>query len=381
MPFLDIITKRGITGLVQTLHNDLPKGSLVAQLGMLGWDPHKYYPKGRASAEALAIGLKMNENDLAFRANLVLMEGTTLKSYSANYIDNDKAALLIDLVNKELRSDFPKFEISHAVDFRNVLIIRDAFVDPQCLNCPEPHEHHGDNFNIEKVVTARTSDCEKLVKQINRYLGRVAELLNNREANAIFLWSSSEPLILPCFNDINCIEGDCAIIGNMDFLKGIAVAGGLDFFLIGNGYINTDYKAKGQAVLKLLESGYRFVYCHINAPDEAAHMGSMEAKINSLENIDYYILKPIIHYFQKYPEKLGGLMVVPDHYTNTGSIFSIGSTSRRETHSIDPVPFAIWNNIEQDSVSTFNENSVVEGKYGRVPIKGINLLNLLGIKS
>lgn len=52
---------------MQTLYPDLPRESLVAQLGMLGWSPHLYYPGGRVSCELLTTGgIGLDDGDLAF---------------------------------------------------------------------------------------------------------------------------------------------------------------------------------------------------------------------------------------------------------------------------------------------------------------------------
>ncbi|HEX8179966.1 MAG TPA: hypothetical protein VF525_10525, partial [Pyrinomonadaceae bacterium] len=70
-PYTDFMARAGVSGRMQTLYADLPKESIVAQLGMFGWDPREYYPDGRASCELLALeGIRLEEGDLAFRANL-----------------------------------------------------------------------------------------------------------------------------------------------------------------------------------------------------------------------------------------------------------------------------------------------------------------------
>src|ERR1700739_1064398 len=80
-PGMDFIAREGLCGLAQPLYADLPRESMVAQLGMLGWDPHLYYPCGRASAELLASnGVDLGRNDIAFRANFVRMNGSVLQS-------------------------------------------------------------------------------------------------------------------------------------------------------------------------------------------------------------------------------------------------------------------------------------------------------------
>src|SRR6185436_9026069 len=111
-PHMDFLAREGVCGLMQTLYDDLPKESIVAQLGMLGWDPHRHYPHGRASCELLALeDVALNEEDLAFRANMVCMENGTLVSYSADCIPTDQSRPLVDLINQEMKRNFADFEL------------------------------------------------------------------------------------------------------------------------------------------------------------------------------------------------------------------------------------------------------------------------------
>jgi 2,3-bisphosphoglycerate-independent phosphoglycerate mutase len=160
----------------------------------------------------------------------------------------------------------------------------------------------------------------------------------------------------------------------MDFLQGIARKGGIDFFKVGNGRPDTDYAAKGKKTLELLAAGYSFVVCHINSPDEAAHMHDRELKIQCLEAIDRHILGPIVEYLRDRPEELGGVLVAPDHYTNL-----LLGPMRADAHSLHPVPFLIWNGRDRDGVSRFDEDSVRQGRYGASPINHLQLLNVLGV--
>src|SRR4051794_36182979 len=76
IPRWDWLASEGVCGLMQTLYEDLPRGSIVAQLGMLGWDPYLYSRHGRAVWELLALtDVQLGSGDLVFRANLVQMIG------------------------------------------------------------------------------------------------------------------------------------------------------------------------------------------------------------------------------------------------------------------------------------------------------------------
>jgi 2,3-bisphosphoglycerate-independent phosphoglycerate mutase len=375
---MDQIARDGVCGLVQTLYEDLPKESIVAQMGMLCWDPHLYYPRGRASCELLALeGVELNEGDIAFRANLVRMEGNVLASYNADYIYSAPARVLVNRVNDTLRKEFPSFELYHNSDFRNTLVVRDVQIDPRDLICPEPHESHGVEFDAMNLLAGRTQKSREVAAHINSYLRRVAVVLAGEVGNMLFPWSASKVLSLPPFAEVSGFEGKTAIVGCMDFLHGIAKAGGIESFKVGNGRPDTDYAAKGAKVVDLLRNGYEFVVCHINAPDEAAHMGDLEGKIRSLEMIDEFIVREIVSYFRFHPEQLGGVMIVPDHYTNLPE--SVSGQKRVDIHSIHPVPFALWNGRERDSVSTFSEDAARAGKYASPPVSHLDLTTVLGM--
>jgi len=377
-PYSDFIAREGVGGVMQTLYPELPKESIVAQLGMLGWDPRRYYPNGRASCELLALeGIYLEDGDLAFRANLVRMDGRILASYNADYIFSEQAIPLIEKLNSELSGEFPDFELYHNSDFRNTLVMRGVGVDPTYLRCPEPHENHGVEFDLDTLISGVSPDGRAVARCINKYLKRSAQLLQSESANMLFPWSPSKVFRLPAFNKHTGFEGKVALVGCMDFLHGIAKAGAVSSFKIGNGRPDTDYGSKGAKTIELLSNGYDFVICHVNGPDEASHMGNLALKIKSLEQIDKYIVEPIVKYFQSRLDDLGGVMIVPDHYTNHTAVCD--DATRIEAHSSHSVPFALWNGRERDETQSFSEDAVLNGKFAKDPVSHLDLLRLLGV--
>ena len=159
----------------------------------------------------------------------------------------------------------------------------------------------------------------------------------------------------------------------MDFLKGIAVNSGIDFFKEGNGNWDTDYNSKFERIIKLFNDGYSFVYCHINGPDEASHMGDLQKKIYSLETSDNKILAPTIDYFKSNPEELGGILVTTDHFTNLHAI----NLYRVEAHSADLVPFVIYDGKNSDDMLHFDEDSALRGHFGEKSVNHLDILKLL----
>ena len=198
-----------------------------------------------------------------------------------------------------------------------------------------------------------------MAARLNRYLERVAEVLAGEPANMIFPWSASRSVALPTFRDNTGFAGRCAIVGCMDFLKGIAKAGGIDFFEVGNGRPDTDYAGKGAKVLELLEAGYSFVVCHINSPDEAAHMHDRDMKIRCIGH------RPACSHSR------GGVPAVSARGAGwpDGRARSLHEPAPRTGAGrrpfVHPVPFVIWNDRDCDGVSRFDEESVREGRFGR----------------
>lgn len=374
-PHSDWLASQGVCGLMQTLYEDLPRGSIVAQLGMLGWDPYKYSCHGRSVWELLGVGnVHLEPGDLVLRANFVRMNGRRLDSYNADFIHSAEARPLVERINTSLRHEFPLLELHHNSDFRNSLVIRGAGLDPALISAPEPHEHEGKEFDISRLISGADAASAALADVLNRYLVRIGELLAGEKANMIFPWSAGRSFTIPSFRENTGFHGRTAIVGCMDFLRGIARIGEIEFFKVGNGRPQTDYAAKGAKVIELLEDGYSFVVCHVNSPDEAAHMHDRELKVWCIEQIDRFILHPLTKYFQFRSDQLGGVCVVPDHYTNL-----LNGEIRAEAHSIDPVPFLLWNGRERDEVARFEEESVRQGRYGSPAVSHLELLRLLGV--
>ena len=119
-----------------------------------------------------------------------------------------------------------------------------------------------------------------------------------------------------------------------------------------NGGLHTNYEGKTDAAVKaLLEDGYDFAYIHVEAPDEMGHQGSMERKIQAVENLDERVIKRLTDAL--YAKNVDfRLLVLPDHPTPI----------RVRTHTSDNVPYLLfdstdikeneWNYNEKDAMSS-----------------------------
>jgi 2,3-bisphosphoglycerate-independent phosphoglycerate mutase len=148
------------------------------------------------------------------------------------------------------------------------------------------------------------------------------------------------------------IEG--YVISAVHLLKGIGIYAGLEVLEVpgATGYFDTNYEGKAQYTLRGLKRK-DLVYVHVEAPDEAGHMGNAQLKIEAIEAFDEKIVGPIlkgVNDFSRYR-----VMVLPDHPTPLSL----------RTHTADPVPFVIHANeegIENSQIESFDEDSARQSR-------------------
>ena len=99
-------------------------GSDIANLSVLGYDPQKYYT-GRSPLEAVSMGIKMADSDIALRCNLVTLSDEkdynkkTMVDYSGGDISSEEAAELIKSVQNHFGND--EFQYYNGVSYRDCL--------------------------------------------------------------------------------------------------------------------------------------------------------------------------------------------------------------------------------------------------------------------
>jgi 2,3-bisphosphoglycerate-independent phosphoglycerate mutase len=146
-------------------------------------------------------------------------------------------------------------------------------------------------------------------------------------ANSIWLWGQGKKSKLPAFADKFHLKG--ATVAAVDLVKGVSMLAGFDAPYIkgATGYLDTDYRAKANAAIALLED-HDIVYVHVEAPDEASHNGDMREKIKAIECIDADVVGVILEKVEKDTR----FLMVTDHATPISM----------KTHYGVPVPFIIY---------------------------------------
>ena len=148
VPHMNYFAKNGRVGLVKNIPDKLEPASDVANLSLLGYDPQKHYT-GRGPLEAANMGIKLDDNEIAFRCNLITECDDVLSDYSAGHISTKEATVLIHALNKKLENQFIRF--FPGVSYRHLVVIRDAKgFDALSAKCTPPHSIVGKKINVKK---------------------------------------------------------------------------------------------------------------------------------------------------------------------------------------------------------------------------------------
>ena len=359
-PNMDFIAKHGRCGVARTVPDDMPAGSDVANLSILGYDPVKYY-SGRGPLEAASIGIPLEDDDVAFRCNLITEKDGLLVDYSAGHISSDEARILIEAVDNELGSNC-KFHAG--ISYRHLLVMKQG----ENAECMPPHDVLGQSV-MDVMPDGEASQVLRNLINASKPILENHEVNTKRKAdgknpaNLIWPWGQGKAPKMPGFRELYDVTG--SIISAVDLLKGIGKYSGLDVIDVpgATGYLDTNFSGKAEYALESLKER-DFVAVHVEAPDEAGHMGDIDAKIKAIEDFDEKVVGGMLNELGSFGDYK--VIVLPDHYTPISV----------KTHTREPVPFAIYSSTESaDYVEKFDEDSTKEGVFGEV--LGHNLMGML----
>lgn len=333
-PNIDWIAKSGRQGCVVTVPEGFPPGSDVATLTLFGYDPRIDYT-GRAPLEAVARGIKTRSDQMIFRCNFVTITDGAMEDFTAGHISQAEADQLIAVLNEHLGDERCRFH--GGVSYRNLMVASNVGeMDPRCTpphDIPDQpvakHLPRGPGSDWVNSVTerARAILADHDVNLVRRDLGE-------NPATDIWLWGQGKPKALEPFVDRFGTSG--AVIAAVDLVRGIGRSVGLELIDVAGatGYVDTDYAGKGSAAVAALQS-FDLAIVHIEAPDEAGHLGDAAAKVEAIERIDEHIVGPLL-------EALRGsdswrIMIAPDHPTPVA----------RRVHMSTPPPFCMMGHAVQ----------------------------------
>jgi len=357
-PNLDKIAPKSKCGRLITVPPGSEPGSDAANLSILGYDP-KIHLTGRGPIEAAAQGIKLGDDDIAFRCNLITEKNGILVDYCAGHISIPEAKQLIDKLNEKLGTKNRRFY--SGLSYRNLLILRNTWLSEKILTTP-PHNITGKSIS-ENLVKPLGSEGVRTAAFLNKMIFKSKEILENHPinlerlknnenpANMIWFWGGGRKPKMQTLKEKYHITS--AVISAVDLIKGIGFYAGMDVINVpgATGLYDTNYEGKADYALESLKT-HDFVFVHVEAPDEAGHAGKIELKIKTIENFDQRLLGRIL-------KALGNddfrMAILPDHPTPI----------KVRTHTSDPVPFLIYSpNEKGDGIKKFDEFSVEDGSLG-----------------
>lgn len=358
-PAMDWLAAHGRCGMLKTVPEGYHPGSEIANLAVLGYDLDRVF-EGRGSLEAASMGVDIEPGEMAMRCNLVCIENGLIKNHSAGHITTAEAGELIDFLQRELGGGDANFY--RGVSYRHLLKLKGG---DKRVDCTPPHDVPGTPFRdvmVRPLVPEAAATADRLNELILRSqqilpshpvnLRRVAE--GKDPANSIWPWSPGyKPSMETLAQRYGIRSG--VVISAVDLIRGIGVYAGLQPVEVegATGLYNTNYEGKVQAAIDALYA-HDFVYLHIEASDEAGHEGDVALKLRTVEYLDHRVLKPLIEAVARMDEPVA-IALLPDHST----------PCRVRTHTAAPVPFVIYKPGETpDAVQVYNEESVVDGRYG-----------------
>ena len=359
-PNIDRIAAKGRSGLIKNVPDDLKPGSETAILSLLGYDPHLYCT-GRGPLEAPARGIKLDENDAAFRCNLITEKDGLLVDYSAGHITTKEAEQLIEAAKKAF-GKLGQIEFYTGLDYRHFLILRNV-PNSRNIECTPPHDAIGENISTV-LPKAKSKDVENAAATLRTMIQRSKEVLDShpvniarvkagkRPGNMIWPWGGGPKPSMPLFKEKYGLKA--AVISAVDLVKGIGTYAGMQVITVSGatGLADTNYEGKADAALNALENN-DFVFVHVEAPDEAGHCKDWALKVKTIEDLDKRMLGRLL----KGLKEPCAIAVLPDHPTP----IPVG------THTRDAVPFTIYSPLAgSDGVKRFDEVSAKQGSYGLV---------------
>ena len=189
------------------------------------------------------------------------------------------------------------------------------------------------------------SGAEKLIEIMKRAKEKVFNgSIDTGKATNIWLWGQGKKPALPAFIDEYKVKG--AVISAVDLIRGIGVCADMDIIKVPGitGFTDTNFKGKAEYAVNALKD-YDYVFIHVEAPDEAGHLGSVEEKIKAIELIDSQMMPVILEGLKQYGEYR--LLITPDHATPI----------ELKTHSSEKIPAIIFgSDIKADDNKTYTEH-------------------------
>jgi 2,3-bisphosphoglycerate-independent phosphoglycerate mutase len=331
-PNMDWLAAHGLFGIAHVIPEGFAPGSDVGNMSIMGYDPAVYHT-GRSPLEAASMGVALGPNDIAFRCNLVTLRGTgnetTMEDFTAGHISTEEAAEIMRDIHRNLGGD--RIEFFPGVSYRHLMVWRDG---KETMQTTPPHDITDQKVESHLPKGVGSDKLLQLMEESKPLLA--AHGVNkrrahkgHRQATSIWLWGQGRAPALPPLTERFGIRG--GVISAVDIINGLGVYAGLERVYVPGitGFLDTNYRGKGEYGVRSLEKN-DLVFIHVEATDEAGHMGDVRAKIQAIEDFDEKVVGTVLQGMADRTD--WRLLLMPDHPTAISL----------KTHVADPVPFVLY---------------------------------------
>ena len=355
-PNLDVLASQGICGSMEPflVEGEDKATSEGTHIGLFGYQD---YFLGRGPYEAVGLGMKLKNGDVALRANFASVN-SEMEIIDRRAGRIEKTEKLISSL-KDIKIGGVKFLIKKALGHRAVLVLRPGKGVSLSANISKGDSKKVGEKPLEIKPMDETSEAAFTAKVLNIYLNKTHQILKDHIANQKRVYQGEVPAnyllirgagqlrLVPSFKERYGLKAACVSGGGL--YKGIAEILGMKLIKVrgATARVNTNLKGKVLASIKALKK-YDFIFCHIKAADSLAEDGKFLEKKEFIEKIDAS-LAPLLGL------KKTLVVITGDH--DTSSVL--------KAHCNDLVPVLIWGNGRDEKVSSFSEKECLKGGLGK----------------
>ncbi len=372
-PNMDRLAKNGATGIMYVLGKGVRPNSDEAHLTLFGYDIKKDYP-GRGPIEAAGVGVKLEEGDIAIRANLASVDKELrVKDRRTGRIE-DTREFTRELNGMEI--DGVKFIVKSGTGHRVIIVMRGKGLSDKISNSDIHYvsdDEVVEDWYDHKVNTIKplndSNESKFTAKVLQKFLEKSYEILEKNSLNDIrekegemrgnYLLTRGPGYYkkLKSFEEKYNLKVCC--IAGAGLYKGLGLIVGMDLIEVkgATGMPDTNIKAKIEEAKKQIKK-YDFIFVHIKPTDIYGENGDCKGKKEFIEKIDEAI--------DDLDKVDATIVITSDHSTPCS----------QKDHSADPVPLLIYGKgIKPDNMIKFGESYCKKGSLG--VIEGKNLMKTL----
>jgi 2,3-bisphosphoglycerate-independent phosphoglycerate mutase len=382
-PNLDSVARKGRSGTVVTVGDDIAPESDIAVFSILGYDPHTQHA-GRGPLEALGVGLEMRDGDLAWRGNFATVDeqGQIIDRRAGRDLSTDEATALADALNAGVKLSEGDATLVATSEHRCALHIRAGQPLSGAISNTDPaYERRGSlgvaletfaPFPVRASSLDATDGAVIGARLTNEWSDQARDILEDHEVNGARASRGRPPANIVLLRDagdhiptVTSLQDRFglrfACFAEMPVEIGIAKVTGMEPILITSPTDAEGYSLLAERTLQALEE-WDALYVHLKGPDVPAHDGRAFDKRDVIAAIDE-------GYFGTLLPGIGPrvvLAVTADHSTSCV----------RKAHTADPVPLVVWTStLPSDGTTAYSEAEAADGMIGR--LHGTDVLPML----